>query len=139
MNCQGTCFQQTPCIKWTLAYYYTLEKITPLRPKLTMDQKNSDGTFDVTVGLYDGAETCELIGVYMLSLITPKFKDEVGLYCDDGMAVYTTMPREIEKIKQEVSNVFKSNGLKITIKANKKIVSFLDVTSTFQVEAKSHT
>ena len=30
--------------------------------------------------------------------------------------------------KQEVSQVFKSNGLKITIDANKKIVNFLDVT-----------
>ena len=30
--------------------------------------------------------------------------------------------------KQEVSNVFKSHGLKITIEANKKTVNFLDVT-----------
>ena len=34
----------------------------------------------------------------------------------------------IEKTKQEVSKVFKSHGLKITIEANKKIVNFLDVT-----------
>lgn len=39
-----------------------------------------------------------------------------------------TTPREIEKTKQEVSNVFKSNGLKIAIEANKKVVNFLDVT-----------
>ena len=39
------------------------------------------------MGSYDGAETCELIGVYMLSLIAPKFKDEVGLYRNDGIAV----------------------------------------------------
>ena len=37
-------------------------------------------------------------------------------------------PKEIEKTKQEVSNVFKSNGLKITIDANKKIVNFPDAT-----------
>ena len=37
-------------------------------------KNNSDNTFDVTMGSYDGAETCELIGLYMLSLITPKFK-----------------------------------------------------------------
>ena len=91
-------------------------------------KKNSDSTFDVTMGSYDGAETCELIGVYMLSLIAPKFKDEVGLYRDDGIAVCKATPREIEKTKQEVSKVFKSNGLKITIEANKKIVNFLDVT-----------
>ena len=41
--------------------------------------------FDVTLGSYDWAETCELIGVYMLSLIVPKFRDEVGLYRDDGI------------------------------------------------------
>ena len=84
--------------------------------------------FDVTMGSYDGAETCELIGSYMLSLITAKFKSQVGLYRDDDSAVCKATPREIEKIKQQVSNVFKSNGLKITIEANKKTVNFLDVT-----------
>ena len=64
----------------------------------------------------------------MLTLIAPKFKDEVGLYHDDAIAVCKATPREIKKTKQEVGNVFKSNGLKITIKANKMIVTFLDVT-----------
>ena len=91
-------------------------------------KRDSDSMFDVTMGSYDGAETCELIGAYMLSLIAPKFKHEIGLYRDDGIAVCRATPREIEKIKQEVSNAFKANGLKITIDANKKIVDFLDVT-----------
>ena len=91
-------------------------------------KKDTDNMFDVTMGSYDGAETCELIGLYMLSLITAKFKDQVGLYRDDGLAVCKASPREIEKIKQQVSKVFKSNGLKITIEANKKTVNFLDVT-----------
>lgn len=90
--------------------------------------KNTNDTFHVTMGSYDGAETCELIGAYMLSLIAPKFKDEVGLYHDDSLAVCKAPPKEIEKTKQEVSNVFKSNGLKITIDTNKKTVNFLDVT-----------
>ena len=89
---------------------------------------NTNDMFDVTVGSYDGAEACELIGIYMLSLIASKFKDEVGLYRDDGLAVYKATPKEIEKTKKEVCNVFKSKGLKITIDANKKIVHFLDVT-----------
>ncbi|PFX21324.1 hypothetical protein AWC38_SpisGene14200 [Stylophora pistillata] len=83
---------------------------------------------DVTMGSYDDAETCELIGTYMLSIITANFKDQVGLYRDDGLAICKATPREMEKIKQQVSNVFKSNGLKITIEANKKTVHFLDVT-----------
>ena len=35
----------------------------------------------------------------MLSIIAPKFKDEVGLYRDDGIAVCKATPREIEKTK----------------------------------------
>ena len=91
-------------------------------------KKNTNDMFDVTMGSYDGAETCELIGTYMISLIASKFKDEVGLYRDGGLAVCKTNPKEIVKTKKEVSNVFKANGLKITVDANKKIVHFLEVT-----------
>ena len=42
---------------------------SPWEKKKTRDQ------FDVTMGSYDGAETCELIGAYMLSLIAPKLKE----------------------------------------------------------------
>ncbi len=58
-------------------------------------KRNAENTFDVTMGSYDGAETCELIGLYMLSLIAPKFKDQVGLYRDDGIAVCKATPKEI--------------------------------------------
>ena len=91
-------------------------------------KKNTNDMFDITMGSYDGAETCELIGIYMLSLIASKFKDEVGLYRDDGLAVCKATAKEIEKTKKEVCKVFKSKDLKITIDANKKIVHFLDVT-----------
>jgi len=72
------------------------------------------------MGSYDGAETCELVGTYMLSLITPKFKGQVGLYRDDGLAVCKATPKQTKKTKQEVSEIFKSNGLKITMEGNKK-------------------
>ena len=91
-------------------------------------KRNTTDMFDVTMGSYDGAETCELIGVYMLSLISAKFKDRVGLYRDDDLAVCRATPKETEKTKQEVSKIFKSNGLKIAIEANKKTINFLDVT-----------
>ena len=64
----------------------------------------------------------------MLSLITSKFKDQAGLYRDDGLAVCKAMPKQIEKTKQEVIEIFKANGLKITIEANKKTINFLDIT-----------
>ena len=78
---------------------------------------------------YEGAETCELVGAYILSLLASKFKDEIGLYRDDDLAACKATPREIEKLNQEVRNIFKYNGLKTTIEANKKkTVNFLDVT-----------
>ena len=90
--------------------------------------KTNADIFDVTMGSYDGAETCELVGAYILPLLASKFKDEIGLYRDNDFAACKATPREIEKINQEVSNIFKSNGLKITIEANKKTINFLDVT-----------
>ena len=34
--------------------------------------KKQTGLFDVTIRAYDGAEVCELVGTYMLSLISKK-------------------------------------------------------------------
>lgn len=98
-------------------------KNSPWEKKKTRDQ------FHVTVGTYDGAETCEIIGAYMLSLIAPKLKEGVlGLYRDDDLVVCSASPKQIQKTKQEICKVFKANDLNITIEANKKIVNFLDMT-----------
>jgi hypothetical protein len=44
--------------------------------------------FDVTMGSYDGAEICELVGLFILSKLEAKFgKNQVGLYRDDGLAI----------------------------------------------------
>ena len=40
------------------------------------------------MGSYDGAEVCELVGLFMLNLIAPLVgKTNVGLYRDDGSAI----------------------------------------------------
>ena len=42
-------------------------------------------------GAYDGAEVCELVDTYMLSLILEKYnKKDFGLYRDDGLGVVKT-------------------------------------------------
>ena len=42
--------------------------------------KKEGGSFDVTMGAYDGAEVCELIGIYMLYLIEKKYDSKnIGL------------------------------------------------------------
>ena len=66
----------------------------------------------------------------MLSLIAPNPKEGVGLYHDDGLAVCSATPKQIEKTKQGICKVFKANSLNITCnnRNEKKIVNFLDVT-----------
>ncbi|KAK3737381.1 hypothetical protein QZH41_011519 [Actinostola sp. cb2023] len=88
----------------------------------------SDDLFDVTMGAYDGAESCELVVVYMLSQLKSICGEAIGLYRDDGLAVFHDPPRLVECAKKKICSLFASNGLKITIEANKKVINYLDVT-----------
>ena len=50
--------------------------------------KKQSGLFDVTMGAYDGTEVCELVGTYMLSVISKKYnKKDFRLYCGGGLGV----------------------------------------------------
>ena len=91
-------------------------------------KKNSDTGLDITMGSYDGAKCCELVVVYMLSLLQPICGTTIGLYRDDGLGISKATPQETEHIKKHIYKIFKANDLKITIEANKKVVNFLDVT-----------
>ncbi|XP_029192999.2 uncharacterized protein LOC114959219 [Acropora millepora] len=102
-----------------------------------------DTTFDVTMGSYDGAETCEPVGSFLLSQLQD-LNINVGFYRDDGLTTTSTTPRDTENIKKEICRIFNRNGLRITIEANKKIVSFQDVTfnlknSTYRPYTKPNT
>ena len=90
-------------------------------------QKKGNTAFDVTMGSFDGAETCELVGSFLLSQLQ-HLDINVGLYRDDGLAITNASPRDTENIKKEICRIFNSNGLRITIEANKQIINFLDVT-----------
>lgn len=92
------------------------------------EKKSANNQFDVTMGSFDGAETCELVGCYLLSLLTKKYGQNIGLYRDDGLAAFNAKPREMERIKKEICKVFRDNDLKITVEANTTKVNFLDVT-----------
>ena len=83
--------------------------------------------FDVGQGSYDGAEECELIGLYILSLLH-YLNLLFGLYRDDGLAVGDLTPRQMELAKKDICKIFQNQDLKITIFTNIKVVDFLDVT-----------
>ena len=82
------------------------------------------------MGSNDGAEVCELVGLYILSTLSRKSqKSDIGLYRDDGLAIFKSMsgPR-MERIKKDIIATFKKLNLKIVIESNMKIVNILDVT-----------
>lgn len=82
------------------------------------------------MGSFDGAECCELVGLYLLSQIKDRMPNaNIGLYRDDGLAIFSNLtPLKAERAKKDLVEIFKKNDLRITVDANLKIVDFLDVT-----------
>jgi len=65
-------------------------------------KRNTDTLFDVTMGSYDGAETCELVGNFILSQLKEiPYDMEIGLYRDDGLAVLDENPQKSKKLKKK--------------------------------------
>ena len=87
------------------------------------------------MGSYDGAETCELCDLHLLSLCVKVIPD-LGIYRDDGLAVTRSTARQREKIKQNLIKVFQGEGLRITTEANIHSVDFLDVNFDLQTYTK---
>ena len=92
--------------------------------------KKEGGSFDVTMGAYDRAEVCELIGIYMLYLIGKKYdSNNIGLYRDDGLTVLKNVSGPAsEKIKKHSQYLFKQKGLQIVVECHLKVVNCLDAT-----------
>ena len=91
--------------------------------------KKGQDNFDVGMGAWDGAESCELVGLYILYHISRRVKGfDNGLYRDDALGVVETTPRNAEKIRQSIITLMGELGFKITSKVNLKVVDFLDVT-----------
>ena len=82
------------------------------------------------MGAYDGAEICELVGLYALHLMKGKINTfSVGLYRDDGLAVLKkSTGSRAERARKDLVKIFQNLGLKITVQTNLKVVDYLDVT-----------
>ena len=91
--------------------------------------KKSGDQFDVTMGSYDGAEICELVGLYMLDLLSHKFgKELIGLYRDDGLAAIDLPGPQADRARKDIVQIFKECGLRVTVDILLKQTDFLDVT-----------
>ena len=111
-----------------------IDVINHARKSLLFDGSNTwikkQGLFDVSMGAYDGAEVCELVGTYMLNVFSKKYnKNDYGLYQDDGLAVLKKKSGpQSEQVKKNIQKIFKDHGLDIIIQCNMKVVNYLDVT-----------
>ena len=93
-------------------------------------KRGNENMFDVTMGSNDGAEVCELIGLYILDKASKEFvAGNVGLYRDDGLIlVRNSTGRLAERKKKDLIKLMQNMNLKVTATANLKIVNFLDLT-----------
>ena len=84
----------------------------------------------MSIGAYDGAEVCELVGTYTLHVLSEKYnKNDFELYHDDGLAVLKNKSGpQSEQVKKNIQKIFKEHGLDIIIQCNMKVVNYLDVT-----------
>ena len=52
-------------------------------------KKDNDGMFDVTMGSFDGAEACELVGLFILNDLANKYgTNNIGVYRDDTDSLF---------------------------------------------------
>ena len=84
----------------------------------------------MSIGAYDGAKLCELVGTYMLNVLSKKYnKNDLGLHCDEGLVVLENKSgSKSEQVKKNIQKIFKEHGLDVTIQCNIKVVNYLDVT-----------
>ena len=92
--------------------------------------KKGESNFDVSMGAYDGAEVCELIGIFMLPLLNKHInKNHIGRHRDNGLAILKNISGpEAKKFKKKSQKLFKEKDLDITVQCNLKITDYLDIT-----------
>ena len=80
------------------------------------------------MGCYDDAEVCEIVGSYVLNLLSNILgKHILGLYRDNGLAIIRNLSGpENERKRKAIIKLFKECSLNIAIRTNLNIVNFLD-------------
>ena len=99
--------------------------------------KKTGENFNVAMGSFDGAEICELVGLFLLDQLASILgKENVGLYQDDGLAVLrnNTGPT-MERTRKKITRLFQAQGLRITSECNLSRTDFLDVCFDLNEEA----
>ena len=78
-----------------------------------MQVDKKDNLFNVTMGAYDGAEVCELVGTFSLDKISVEYdKNGIGLYHENGLSIFknSTWKNKKELTKNIQGLWFRNNG-----------------------------
>ena len=104
-----------------------IKSIYHARKSLLFDKDNvgvrkDNPDFDLTMGSYDGAGLCELVGLYLEDLVAKKFgKLYIGFFRDYGLCCFENVWRpDSEKIKKKIIENLQKQWIRHK--------SFLDVT-----------
>ena len=73
-------------------------------------KKKTTSYFDVTMGSFDSAEICELVGLFLVSQLQ-HLNINVGLYRDEKLATTKINPKNVGKIKTEICNIFNNQKI----------------------------
>ena len=85
-------------------------------------KKGESPLSDVTMGLHDGVEVCELVGIYLFGKLS-------NIIDDNGLSVIENANgAKLDRLRKDVIAIFHNEGLKITIDTNLTTADFLDVT-----------
>ena len=70
------------------------------------------------MGSYDGAEVCEIVGLFMLDMLSKLFeKNSVGLHRDDGFSISRNYNgHQNDKVRKDLINLFKKYQLSLDVK-----------------------
>ena len=92
-------------------------------------KKKSKNQLDVSMGANDGAEICELVGLYIHTEIHKNIDfTSVGLYRDDGLAVIRSASgSSLYRYRKKLITLFQDYELKITVKTGNTSINFLDI------------
>ena len=67
------------------------------------------------MGSYDRAKVCDLVGLYILDILTKEFGH-------NKLSCFQNLPGpESEKVKKKLCKIFKQSGLSITVECNLQI------------------
>ena len=92
-------------------------------------KKDTSVEFDVTMGSYDSAEVYEIVGVFMLDMLSKLFeKNCIGLHRDDGLSIFRNYNgHQSNKVRKDLTKLSKKYQLNLDIKCNLKTVDYLDI------------